>query len=452
MPDPIVLTPVVPKEEIAFSEANSVVAEASSNESPEESLVEESVTDDAPQNDSQAENSSPQTQENTSNDSSSVQEQEPADKTAVIETHMENIVTSEGTKDYGKILRRLLQVMIDNSVSDMFVTVGVHPIIRVYGDLVALSEGLDILTPDDTEGIVHELLATEERREKFKILKELDFSFAVGDERFRVNVFRQKGYASAAVRYLPAKMYSIDSLGLPEIFREVTTRSSGVILVAGPTGSGKSTTLSAMIDEINSNYKKHIITIEDPIEYVHKHKKCIIEQREVGEDTESFSKALRSALRENPDVVLVGEMRDLESIRNTLTLAETGHLVFATIHSRSSAQCITKIVDSFPAEQQNQVRLQLAEAVVAIFNQRLLRNVGGNGYVLVTEVMIANNAIRNLIRENKIFQVNSSIQMGQADGMHLLEDDIVRVIREGRVTKEEGVKHANDPTAILRAV
>lgn len=358
----------------------------------------------------------------------------------------------EKTSPYKELLNRLLQVMIDNSVSDLFITVGVHPVIRVYGDLVALSEGLDILTPDDTEGLVSELLVTEERREKFKVLRELDFSFGMGDERFRVNVFRQKGNAAAALRYLPSKMYSIESLGLPEVFRTVTRRSSGVVLVAGPTGSGKSTTLASMIDDINSSLRKHIITIEDPIEYVHRHKKSIIEQREVGEDTESFAKALRSALRENPDVVMVGEMRDLESIRNTLTLAETGHLVFATIHSRSSAQCITKIVDSFPAEQQNQVRLQLAEAVIAIFNQRLLRNVGGNGYVLVTETMVATNAIRNLIRENKIFQVNSSIQMGVAEGMHLLEDDIIRVIREGRVKKEEGLRHANDPNAILRAV
>jgi len=353
---------------------------------------------------------------------------------------------------YKDLLQRLLQVMIDNNVSDLFLTVGVHPIIRVFGDLVALSEGLDILKPEDTEGLVHELLVTDERREKYKVLKELDFSFGQGDERFRVNVFRQKGYAAAVLRYLPSKMYTIESLGLPEVFRDVTKRSSGVVLVAGPTGSGKSTTLASMIDEINTHQKKHIITIEDPIEYVHKHKKSVVEQREVGDDTESFAKALRSALRENPDVVMVGEMRDLESIRNTLTLAETGHLVFATIHSRSSAQTITKIIDSFPAEQQNQIRLQLAEAIIAIFNQRLLRNVGGNGYVLVTETMVANNAIRNLIRENKIFQLNSQIQMGVAEGMHLLEDDIIRVIKEGRVKKEEGMKHANDPQSILRAV
>jgi len=353
---------------------------------------------------------------------------------------------------YKDLLQRLLQVMIDNNVSDLFLTVGVHPVIRVFGDLVALSEGLDILKPEDTEGLVHELLVTDERREKYKVLKELDFSFGQGDERFRVNVFHQKGNAAAVLRYLPSKMYTIESLGLPEVFRDVTKRSSGVVLVAGPTGSGKSTTLASMIDEINTHQKKHIITIEDPIEYVHKHKKSVVEQREVGDDTESFAKALRSALRENPDVVMVGEMRDLESIRNTLTLAETGHLVFATIHSRSSAQTITKIIDSFPSEQQNQIRLQLAEAIIAIFNQRLLRNVGGNGYVLVTETMVANNAIRNLIRENKIFQVNSQIQMGVAEGMHLLEDDIIRVIKEGRVKKEEGMKHANDPQSILRAV
>jgi twitching motility protein PilT len=356
------------------------------------------------------------------------------------------------TAFYQELLKRLLQVMIDNSVSDLFLTVGAHPVIRVFGDLFALSEGLDILRPEDTEGLIHELLVTDERREKYKVLKELDFSFGQGDERFRVNVFRQKGNAAAVLRYLPSKLYTIESLGLPEMFRDVTKRSSGVVLVAGPTGSGKSTTLASMIDEINSQQKKHIITIEDPIEYVHKHKKSIIEQREVGEDTESFAKALRSSLRENPDVVMVGEMRDLESIRNTLTLAETGHLVFATIHSRSSAQTITKIIDSFPAEQQNQIRLQLSEAVIAIFNQRLLRNVGGNGYVLVTETMIANNAIRNLIRENKVFQVNSQIQMGVAEGMHLLEDDIIRVIKEGRVKKEEGMKHANDPQSILQAV
>jgi twitching motility protein PilT len=262
------------------------------------------------------------------------------------------------TAFYQELLKRLLQVMIDNSVSDLFLTVGAHPVIRVFGDLFALSEGLDILRPEDTEGLIHELLVTDERREKYKVLKELDFSFGQGDERFRVNVFRQKGNAAAVLRYLPSKLYTIESLGLPEMFRDVTKRSSGVVLVAGPTGSGKSTTLASMIDEINSQQKKHIITIEDPIEYVHKHKKSIIEQREVGEDTESFAKALRSSLRENPDVVMVGEMRDLESIRNTLTLAETGHLVFATIHSRSSAQTITKIIDSFPAEQQNQIRLQ----------------------------------------------------------------------------------------------
>ncbi len=355
-------------------------------------------------------------------------------------------------KKYEALKNKLLQVMIDNSVSDLFITVGMHPVIRMYGDLVSLSEGIEILGPEDTEGLVQAILKTDSRKEKFKKEKELDFSFGIGDERFRVNAFHQKGYAAAVLRYLPSKLYSIESLGLPEIFRQVTKRSSGVVLVAGPTGSGKSTTLAAMIDEINSNQRKHIITIEDPIEYVHKHKKSVIEQREVGEDTDSFARALRSALRENPDIVLVGEMRDIESIKNTLTLAETGHLVFATIHSRSSSQCVTKIIDSFPAEQQNQIRLQLSEAIVAIFNQRLLRNVGGNGYVLATETMVANNAIRNLIRENKVFQINSSIQMGHAEGMHLLEDDIIRVIQEGRVKKEEGVQQANDPDAILRAV
>ena len=353
---------------------------------------------------------------------------------------MKNQNKETGTEKYEALKKKLLQVMVDNSVSDLFVTVGLHPVIRVYGDLVTLSDGLDILTEEDTAGLVDAFLETDWRKERYEEEKQLDFSMGMGDERFRVNVFQQKGMHAAALRYLPAKMYSIESLGLPPVFRDVTKRSSGLVLVAGPTGSGKSTTLASMIDEINSHQKKHIITIEDPIEYVHKHKKSIIEQREVGEDTHTFADALRAALREAPDVVMVGEMRDLESIQNALTLSETGHLVFATIHSRSSPQCITKIIDSFPSDQHNQIRLQLADAVVAIFNQRLLQNIGGNGYVLVTETMIANSAIRNLIRENKIFQVHSHIQMGTAEGMHLLEDDIIRVLKEGRITKEEAVK------------
>lgn len=359
--------------------------------------------------------------------------------------------TLEASK-YADLKKKLLQVMVDNNVSDLFLTVGLHPVIKVYGEMVSLSEGMDIITHENAVGLIDALLESDWRKQRFRENKEVDFSIGLGDERFRVNVFQQKGSPAAVLRYLPSKIHSIDALGLPEVFREVTKRSSGLILAAGPTGSGKSTTLAAMVDEINTNYKKHIITIEDPIEYVHKHKKSIIEQREVGEDTKSFADALRSALREAPDVVLVGEMRDLESIKNALTLAETGHLVFGTIHSRSAPQCVTKIIDSFPAEQHNQIRLQLADAIVAIFNQRLLSNIGKNGYVLVTETMVANNAIRNLIRENKVFQLHSSIQMGLAEGMHLLEDDMIRVIREGRVTREEAMKHANDPKAILKAI
>lgn len=359
------------------------------------------------------------------------------------------------SKEYFEgIKNKLLQIMIDNNVSDLFITVNSYPVIRLYGELVALKEeGLKLMDANYTKGLAYALFDGQQSKiKKFEEEKEVDFAISFRDNRYRVNTFHQMGACAVAVRYLPSKMYGIDDLNLPEVYREVTKRASGIILVAGPTGSGKTTTLTAMIDEINSNFSKHIITIEDPIEYVHQHKKSLIEQREVGEDTESFAKALKSALRQNPDVVLVGEMRDLDSIQNALTLSETGHLVLATIHARSSAQCITKIIDSFPGEQQNQVRLQLSESIVGIFSQRLIRSTGGNAYVLATETMVANSAIRNLIRENKIYQINTTIQMSKKEGMHTLEDDILKIIKDGRISFEEGLKCANDPQYILKNV
>lgn len=345
---------------------------------------------------------------------------------------------------------QLLQVMVDNGVSDLFLTFGAAPAIRLYGEIVTLEEGIEPLDEATLKGLIDAILETDERRKQFKDHKEADFAFSFDKERFRVNVFQQRGHPAAALRYLPSRLYTLEELGLPAVFREATERGSGIVLIAGPTGSGKSTSLASLIDHINENERRHIITIEDPIEYIHHHKKSIIEQREVGIDTETYERALLSTMRESPDIVMVGEMRDLDSMRHALTLAETGHLIFSTIHARSSALCVSKIVDSFPAEEQAQIRLQLADSIVGIFSQRLIRNVGGNGMVLATETMVSTNAIRNLIRENKTHQINSSIQVGLQDGMHLLEDDMARLIQEGRIRREDAMKQANDPGVLLK--
>ena len=348
-----------------------------------------------------------------------------------------------------EIRNKLLQIVIDSNASDLYLSANMFPIVRIVGELVQIDEEVEVLSPEVTHEIILSMLR-QDQIEEYEKDGDLDAAFEYMGERFRINCFRQRGFYAATMRYLPSKNYTLDTLGLPQVYKDICNRGSGIVLVAGPTGSGKTTTLSAMINQINRTQNKHIITIEDPIEIIYKNDKCVIEQREVGRDTQSFARALKSALRQDPDVVLLGEMRDLESIRNAITLAETGHLVFSTIHARGATQTINKIIDAFPAEQQNQIRIQLADSILAIFGQRLVRTIGNKGRTIAAEIMVANSAIRNLIREQKIHQVPSIIQMSSAEGMQLLESDLVRLVQEQRISLEEALANCNDINAIKR--
>lgn len=335
----------------------------------------------------------------------------------------------------------LLKNMQHLNASDLHITVGRAPTYRIHGELVPFGEKR--LSPDDTRELIYQTM-NEVQIQRFEAQGELDFSFgipAVG--RYRVNVYRQRSTVAAAIRRIPFEVPNIDDLGLPPVVKDLIHKRQGLILVTGPTGSGKSTTLAAMIQQINLTYAYHILTIEDPIEYVFRHGKSIINQREVGSDTLSFANALRSALREDPDIVMVGEMRDLETIQTVLTLAETGHLVFATLHTNSAAQTIDRIVDVFPPHQQPQVRIQLASVLLAVISQRLLRRADGKGRVLAAEVMIANQAIRSLIREGKTHQILSHVQMGAAEGMQPMDKALASLVRRGLVEYEEALHYAS---------
>jgi twitching motility protein PilT len=309
-------------------------------------------------------------------------------------------------------LPELLKIMIEKDASDLHLTVGSPPQIRVDGNLVSLH--MEPLSPIDTKQMCYSVL-TEQQKKRFEEENELDLSFGIKDlSRFRANLFVQRGTVAGAFRTIPYSIRSFQELGLPPIVKELTRKPRGLILVTGPTGSGKTTTLAAMLDEINSTRPLHIVTIEDPIEYVHAHKKAIVNQREVGADTVSFKKALKHILRQDPDVVLIGEMRDLETIEAALTIAETGHLAFATLHTNSCVQTINRIVDVFPPFQQPQVRAQLSLVLEGVLSQILIPRMGGKGRVLALEIMVPNAAIRNLIREEKIHQIYSQMQMGQS--------------------------------------
>jgi twitching motility protein PilT len=309
-------------------------------------------------------------------------------------------------------LPELLKIMLEKDASDLHITVGSPPQIRVDGSLVALH--MEPLSPIETKHMCYSVL-TEAQKKRFEENNELDLSFGIKDlSRFRANMFVQRGTVAGAFRTIPYSIRSFQELGLPPIVKELTKKPRGLILVTGPTGSGKTTTLAAMIDEINTTRPEHIVTIEDPIEYVHPHKKGIVNQREVGADTDSFMKALKHILRQDPDVVLVGEMRDLETMEAALTIAETGHLALATLHTNSCVQTINRIIDVFPPFQQPQVRAQLSMVLEGVLSQILLPRSGGKGRVLALEIMVPNPAIRNLIREEKIHQIYSQMQMGQS--------------------------------------
>jgi twitching motility protein PilT len=333
--------------------------------------------------------------------------------------------------------------MIDKGASDMHITTGSPPLLRIDGEIVPLK--LPPLGAVETKQLCYSVL-TEEQKIQFEKNKELDLSFGVKNlSRFRANIFLQRGAVSGAFRTIPFKILSFEELGLPAIAAELAFKPRGLVLVTGPTGSGKSTTLASIIDKINTDTRQHIMTIEDPIEYLHPHKRCIINQREVGTDTGSFKQALKYVLRQDPDVVLVGEMRDLETIEAALTIAETGHLVFATLHTNSALQSINRIIDVFPPHQQSQVRAQLSFVLEGVISQLLLPRAGTPGRVLSMEVLVPNPAIRNLIREDKVHQIYSQMQMGQTKfGMQTMNQSLYSLYSRRLISLEEALGHSSD--------
>ncbi len=347
--------------------------------------------------------------------------------------------------DFADVLGR----MVESRASDLHLTPGFPPAMRVRGKITPV-EGLPVVTSQQTRDIVYSIL-NEDQRKRFEIGRQLDFAYSIpGVARFRVNCYFQRGAVSAAFRLVPQEIPTLESLGLPPILREFTRKPRGFVLVTGPTGSGKSTTLAAMIDLINREREDHILTIEDPIEFLHRHKSSIVNQREVGADTPDFALGLRAALRQDPDVILVGEMRDLETISTALTAAETGHLVFATLHTQSTAQTVDRIIDVFPPEQQQQVRTQLSVALEGIVTQQLLPTADGTGRVVACEVLVPNPAVRNLIREAKTHQIYSAIQTAGSIGMQTMDADLVRLVREGKVTRALAEQRASVPEELRR--
>ena len=342
-------------------------------------------------------------------------------------------------------ITELLAFSVKQKASDLHLSAGVPPMIRVDGDVRKIN--LPALEHRQVHSLVYDIMNDHQRKELEENL-EVDFSFEVPNlARFRVNAFHQNRGVAAVFRTIPSLVLSLDELGAPEIFRQISEYPRGLVLVTGPTGSGKSTTLAAMIDYINESYHHHILTIEDPIEFVHENKRCLINQREVHRDTLGFSNALRSALREDPDIVLVGEMRDLETIRLALTAAETGHLVFGTLHTSSAAKTIDRIIDVFPGAEKDMVRSMLSESLRAVISQTLLKRVGG-GRVAAHEIMIGIPAIRNLIREDKIAQMYSVIQTGMIHGMQTMDQCLKQLVNRGLVTAADAKTKAMDPNSI----
>ena len=344
----------------------------------------------------------------------------------------------------GERMDELLDVLWQAGGTDLLLTAGLAPQFRVHGELREVPDR-ERLTGSDTEELLAELL-TAEQAQIWKGKREYDFSFSWRDNaRIRGNAFRQRDLTAIALRMIPRQIPSMEWLGLPPVVHDFARRHQGLVLVTGPTGSGKSTTLAAVIDRINTNRACHIITIEDPIEYLHDHKNSAVNQREVGSDTASFPDALRSALREDPDVLLVGEMRDLESIRFALTIAETGHLVFATLHTNDTAQSLARIIDVFPGDQQTQIRVQLAAALSGIVYQRLIPRTDGRGLVAAYEVLVATSAVRNLIKEGKTHQLRNTLVTGQRDGMVTFEQSLSALVQSGQVSYEDAVARSLYP-------
>jgi len=341
-------------------------------------------------------------------------------------------------------IQEMLKELVDQGGSDLHITTGAPPQVRVDGKLISMNYAS--LNPADTRQIAYSIL-TDSQRHRFEEENELDLSFGIkGLSRFRVNVYMQRGAVAAAFRVIPYKIRSFEELGLPPIAQELAQRPKGLVLVTGPTGSGKSTTLAAMIDLINSERSDHIVTIEDPIEFIHPHKKCLVNQREVHADTKSFKAALKYVLRQDPDVVLIGEMRDLETIEAALIISETGHLAFGTLHTNSCAQTINRIIDVFPSYQQAQIRAQLSFVLEGVLCQQLIRRSDGEGRCLALEIMVATPAIRNLVREDKIHQIYSQMQVGQSKfGMQTMNQSLFTLVQKRYITAEEALGRSSDP-------
>ena len=342
-------------------------------------------------------------------------------------------------------ITELLAFVVKNKASDLHLSAGLPPMIRVHGDVRRIN--LPPMEHRDVHAMVYDIM-NDAQRKQYEEHLECDFSFAVPNlARFRVNAFVQIRGAAAAFRTIPTKVLTLEQLGAPKIFKDISDAPRGLVLVTGPTGSGKSTTLAAMVDEVNETQYAHILTVEDPIEFVHESKKCLLNQREVGPHTLSFANALRSALREDPDVILVGEMRDLETIRLAMTASETGHLVFATLHTASAAKTIDRIIDVFPAAEKEMVRSMLSESLRAVISQTLLKTKDGQGRIAAHEIMIGTPAIRNLIRENKVAQMYSAIQTGQSLGMQTLDQNLQELVRRNIISTGEARTRASNKDA-----
>jgi twitching motility protein PilT len=336
----------------------------------------------------------------------------------------------------------LLAFTVKNNASDLHISSGEAPLIRIHGDMTRIK--MDELGRREVQAMIYDIM-NDAQRKAYEEHQELDFSFALGDiARFRVNAFEQYRGMSAVFRVIPSEVLTLDQLNSPKVFRNIAMGSRGICLVTGPTGSGKSTTLAAMIDYRNENERGHILTIEDPIEFVHRSKKSLISQRELGQHTQSFANALRSSLREDPDVILVGEMRDLETIRLALTAAETGHMVFATLHTSSAPKTIDRITDVFPAAEKEMVRAMLSESLRAVISQTLLKTADGNSRVAAYEIMLGTVAIRNLIRENKVAQMVSVMQTGAKEGMHTLDTHLQQLVKSRKITQQTALAKAQN--------
>jgi len=348
-------------------------------------------------------------------------------------------------------MRDLLEQMLHRGASDLHITTGQTPKLRVDGALVEVGAS-GKLSPRETMALAYSILS-ENQKKRFETEDELDFSFGVQNlARFRGNVYKQRGSVALAIRLIPYEIKTFDELSLPHAVKKLAERPRGLVLVTGPTGSGKSTTLAAMIDKINREEKGHILTIEDPIEFVHRHQGCMVNQREIGTDTHSFSAALKYALRQDPDVVLIGEMRDIETIEAALTIAETGHLAFGTLHTNSAAEAVNRIIDVFPANQQSQVRAQLSFSLEGVVTQTLLPCAKGSGRVAAAEVLVCTPAVRASIRDDKVHQIYSIMQAGKKHGMQTMNDALYQLVIQGEVRLEDALKRSSDPTELQRMV